>query len=93
MRRPYFISESRQRLRRLAQRVEARKLQEVFSSRRAERFSRPGGAARQLHPAGTPPHQGGEGEGGTSLKFRTIPPSDVDFCHQATRGELFQGRR
>lgn len=52
-RRPDFISQSRQRLRRLALQVEARKLQEVFSRRREERFSRPGGAARQLQPAGT----------------------------------------
>lgn len=53
-RRPDFISQSRQRLRRLALQVEARKLQEVFSRRREERFGRPGGAARQLRPAGTP---------------------------------------
>lgn len=52
-RRPDFLSQSRQRLRRLALQVEARKLQEVLSRRREERYGRPGGAARQLQPAGT----------------------------------------
>lgn len=52
MRRPDFISESRQRLRRLAQQVEARKMQEALSRRREERLGRPGGAAPQLHPPG-----------------------------------------
>ncbi|CAF92779.1 unnamed protein product, partial [Tetraodon nigroviridis] len=51
-RRPDFLSQSRQRLRRLALQVEARKLQEVLSRRREERYGRPGGAARQLQPAG-----------------------------------------
>lgn len=73
VRRPDFISQSRQRLRRLALQVEARKLQEVFSRRREERFSRPGGAARQLRPAGshTP-------EGKTSVQSKTISHSDMD---------------
>lgn len=53
-RRPDFVSQSRERLWRLALQVETRKLQEAFSRRREERFSRPGGAARQFKPAGTP---------------------------------------
>lgn len=57
-RRPDFISESRQRLQHLALQVEERKLQEEFSRRREEHLSRPGGAPRQLKPAGTP-HTGG----------------------------------
>lgn len=77
MRRPDFISESRQRLRRLAQQVEARKLQEVLGRRREERFGRPGGAAQQLHPPGA-----------EFIKFiseiHNNPPSHLDFCCQAT---------
>ncbi|XP_056868006.1 mucin-19 isoform X2 [Takifugu flavidus] len=52
-RRPDFISQSRQRLQRLALQAEERKLQEEFSRRREEHLSRPGGAPRQLKPAGT----------------------------------------
>lgn len=53
-RRPDFICQSRQRLKRLALQVEERKLQEVFIRRTEEHFSRPGGAAGQPKPAGTP---------------------------------------
>ncbi|XP_034381173.1 uncharacterized protein alms1 isoform X2 [Cyclopterus lumpus] len=52
MRRPEFISQSRQRVRRLALQVEERNLQEVFSRERRELFSRPGGPARLPKPAG-----------------------------------------
>lgn len=60
MRRPDFISESRQRLRRLAQQVEARKMQEALSRRREERLGRPAGAAPQLRPPGAEFTAGGE---------------------------------
>ncbi len=53
MRRPEFISQSRQRVKRLALQVEERKLQEVFSRERDELFSRPGGPGRLPRPAGT----------------------------------------
>ncbi|KAM9341573.1 uncharacterized protein ABDE67_015233 [Symphorus nematophorus] len=53
LRRPDFISQSRQRLKRLALQVEERKLQEVFSRERDELFSRPGGPGRLPKPAGT----------------------------------------
>lgn len=53
MRRPEFISQSRQRVKRLARQMEERKLQEVFSREREELFSRPGGPGRLPKPAGT----------------------------------------
>lgn len=53
MRRPEFISQSRQRVKRLARQAEERKLQEVFSREREELFSRPGGPGRLPKPAGT----------------------------------------
>lgn len=61
MRRPDFISQSRQRVERLALQAEERRLQEVFSREREELFSRPGGAGRLPKPAGTDrKHQEGE---------------------------------
>ncbi|XP_045918150.1 uncharacterized protein alms1 isoform X4 [Micropterus dolomieu] len=53
MRRPEFISHSRQRVRRLALQVEERKLQEILSRERDELFSQPGGPERLPRPAGT----------------------------------------
>ncbi|XP_035530533.1 platelet binding protein GspB isoform X2 [Morone saxatilis] len=53
MRRPEFISQSRQRVKRLALQVEERKLQEAFSREREGLFSRPGGPGRLPRPAGT----------------------------------------
>ncbi|XP_044022772.1 uncharacterized protein alms1 isoform X2 [Siniperca chuatsi] len=53
MRRPEFISQSRQRVKRLALQVEERKLQEVLSRERDELFSWPGGPGRLPKPAGT----------------------------------------
>lgn len=53
MHRPEFISQSRQRVKRLAQQAEERKLQEVFSRERGELFGRPGGPGRLPKPAGT----------------------------------------
>uniref|UniRef100_UPI003AAB220A LOW QUALITY PROTEIN: uncharacterized protein alms1 n=1 Tax=Centroberyx gerrardi TaxID=166262 RepID=UPI003AAB220A len=53
MRRPEFISQSRQRTRRLALQAEERKLQADFSRERDELFTRPGGAGRLPRPAGT----------------------------------------
>nr|XP_046268644.1 uncharacterized protein alms1 isoform X2 [Scatophagus argus] len=52
-RRPAFISQSRQRVKRLAMQAQERKLQEVFSREREELFSRPGGPGRLPKPAGT----------------------------------------
>lgn len=52
--RPEFISQSRQRVQRLALQVEERKLQEVFIRERDELFTRPGGPGRLPKPAGTP---------------------------------------
>lgn len=51
--RPKFISQSMQRVKRLALQVEERRLQEVFSREREELFSRPGGPGRLPKPAGT----------------------------------------
>lgn len=53
MHRPEFISQSRQRVKRLALQVEERKLQEIFSRERDGLFSRPGGPGRLPRPAGT----------------------------------------
>ncbi|XP_073338957.1 uncharacterized protein alms1 [Pagrus major] len=53
MRRPQFISQSRQRVKCLARQVEERKLQEVFSREREELFCQPGGPGRLPRPAGT----------------------------------------
>ncbi|CAJ1074612.1 Alstrom syndrome protein 1 homolog [Xyrichtys novacula] len=52
-RRPDFISQSRQRVKRLALQAEERKLQADFSREREELFSRPGGPGRLPRPAGT----------------------------------------
>lgn len=57
MRRPEFISRSRQRVRRLALQAEERKLQAVFSRER-ELYNHPGGLGRLPRPAGT--RQAGE---------------------------------
>lgn len=53
MRRPEFISQSRQRVKRLALQVEERKLQEAFSRERDELFGRLRGPGRLHKPAGT----------------------------------------
>ncbi|XP_072221926.1 uncharacterized protein alms1 [Leuresthes tenuis] len=53
MRRPEFISQSRQRMRRLALQVEQRKLQAVFSQERGVPFNLSEGPARLPKPAGT----------------------------------------
>ncbi|XP_070776864.1 serine-rich adhesin for platelets [Enoplosus armatus] len=55
MRRPEFISQSRQRVRRLALQAEERKLQDVFSRERDQLFRWPGGPERLPKPAGTRP--------------------------------------
>ncbi|KAM3594041.1 uncharacterized protein V6R79_001041 [Siganus canaliculatus] len=52
-RRPEFISQSMQRVKRLALQVEERKLQEVFSRERRELLHGPGRAGRLLRPEGT----------------------------------------
>lgn len=51
MRRPEFISRSRQRVRRLALQVEERRLQAVFEER-DELFNQPRGLERMLKPSG-----------------------------------------
>uniref|UniRef100_UPI0037E702C8 serine-rich adhesin for platelets n=1 Tax=Semicossyphus pulcher TaxID=241346 RepID=UPI0037E702C8 len=53
MRRPDFISQSRQRVTRLALQAEERRLQADFSREREDVFSRPGGPGRLPKPAGT----------------------------------------
>ncbi|XP_030575200.1 uncharacterized protein alms1 isoform X2 [Archocentrus centrarchus] len=53
MRRPEFISRSRQRVNRLTLQVEERKLQAAFTRERGELFNQLGGPARLPRPAGT----------------------------------------
>ncbi|XP_041668480.1 uncharacterized protein alms1 [Cheilinus undulatus] len=53
MHRPDFISQSRQRVQRLALQVEERRFQADFSREREELFSHPGGPGRLPKPAGT----------------------------------------
>lgn len=53
MRRPEFISQSTQRVKRLALQVEERKLQTFFTRERDELFNQPGGPEGLPKPAGT----------------------------------------
>lgn len=64
VRRPDFISQSRQRVERLALQAEERRLQEVFSRDREELFSRPGAPGRLPKPAGRDGKHQEEEEGG-----------------------------
>ncbi|KAK6304914.1 hypothetical protein J4Q44_G00255000 [Coregonus suidteri] len=53
LRRPEFVSRSRERVKRLVLQVEERKLQVVFSRERHQLFNRPGGPGRLPKPTGT----------------------------------------
>ncbi|XP_067099448.1 serine/arginine repetitive matrix protein 2 [Osmerus mordax] len=66
LRRPEFMSRSRERIRRLALQVEERRLQAIFSRERDELFNRPGAAGR-LHR----PHAG------PSLLRRAVPKKEM----------------